>query len=403
MSRVNAVELRRFLFDRLGLSGAPWPAEAAADKALDLGMIQIDSIRSTGLRNHELAWLARSDQPVSALYDLMYRTGRLLESHYPLFATRRDWLPMLGSGLNDVSAGHRAARRRYRPLMGRLVDQMRRDGPVTVAQFSARRVPGGFNTIKATTKALELLFHDRAVQIAGRTANFHRIFDLTERIAPELNAPSPIDDDAYERFLLESALTVLKIATADQIADRVALHFGSWRGESIHRWRALTARLLPELARSVTVVDFPGQPEYWYRPADEAAWHHMGNPDGFARLVAPLDNLLFSRRRFSALFGFDYKFEAYTPVERRRFYFAMPIAHDSDIVGLVDGKLDREGAKPVWRITGLELSKPVPVEALRAGIHRIARLAGAERVAVATSTTRALRQALTGDCGPRGE
>ncbi len=50
---------RAFILARLGLSGPLWPAERAGEKAKNLGMIQIDSIRVNGLRKHEIAWAAR--------------------------------------------------------------------------------------------------------------------------------------------------------------------------------------------------------------------------------------------------------------------------------------------------------------------------------------------------------
>ena len=75
MKRVSAAELRRFLLDRLGLAGALRPESEAAGIAAALGMIQIDSIRVTGLRNHELAWLARSEADVPAFYAMLYERG----------------------------------------------------------------------------------------------------------------------------------------------------------------------------------------------------------------------------------------------------------------------------------------------------------------------------------------
>jgi len=193
---------------------------------------------------------------------------------------------------------------------------------------------------------------------------------------------------------------VLKAATADQIGDRVGLHYGQWRGESIKRWRALVERLLPQDARAVTVAGLPDNPVYWYRPEDGTAWDRVHQTDdGAVRIVPPLDNLMFSRKRFSQLFGFDYKFEAYTPQEQRRFYFAMPVLHAGDVVGLLDARLDRSNGRPEWQIVGLDMMKPVPPAALRAGIHRLARVAGAATVAVATRTSRDLRRALSGRCG----
>ncbi len=65
--------------------------------------------------------------------------------------------------------------------------------------------------------------------------------------------------------------------------------------------------------------------------------------DEVVRIIPPLDNLLFNRRRLTELFGFAYKFEAYTPQHQRRFYFAMPILHGHDVAGLIDAKKDGDG------------------------------------------------------------
>ena len=398
--RVSQVELRAFLLDRLGLRGPLWHQAEAKDRARDLGMWQIDSIRVSGLRNHELAWVARTEGPAAGFYDLLYKQGAFRETHYPLFAVRQDWLPLLLTGFSDFRPRHKTGRRRYLPLMQKIKDHIRANGPVTVADFESRRVVGGFNTIKSTTKALDYLFYDREIQIVGRTPNFHRVFDLTERSDPHLHGWSPPATEAYERFLIHSALSVLKIDTADRIASRVALHYGSWRGESIKRWRALVAEMLPDVARAVTVTDLPDNPVFWYLPEDESGWDRaatVGEP--LLRVVPPLDQLLFSRGRFSELFGFDYKFEAYTPADQRRFYFAKPLVFGNEVVGLVDAKLDRSGKKAIWQIAGLDLLRPVPPDALRQGLQRVARLAGADHIKVTARAPRPLKSALNGPIG----
>ena len=59
-------------------------------------------------------------------------------------------------------------------------------------------------------------------------------------------------------------------------------------------------------------------------------------------LLAPLDPLIYDRRVTSALWGFDYTWEAYTPPhKRRRGYYALPVLAGTAIVGHVDPKADR--------------------------------------------------------------
>ncbi|MBX6320700.1 MAG: winged helix DNA-binding domain-containing protein [Rhodospirillaceae bacterium] len=398
---VKAAELRAFLLDRLGLRGPLWPAAETAERMAGLGMVQIDSICVTGLRNHELAWVARAEAGRDGFYEAVHGRRAFLEMHFPVFATRRDWAPLLVTACSERTPRGEAQRAMLRPLMRRLTRHIRDHGPVTAGQFTSERIPGGFNTVKATTRALDLLCFDRVLQVSGRTPHFHRRFDLTERVAPELKAWRRPPARDYERFLVASALGVLKAATAEQIAARVALHYGQWRGVSIRHWRGVVERWLRRdltpagPPRAVRVDDLPGAPVYWHLAEDAAGWESAARGDGGAlRIVPPLDNLLFSRRRLAELFDLAYKFEAYTPAAARRFYFAMPIVHGDAVAGLIDARR-RDG---VWDVAGLELRRAVPAEALRRAVHRLAGLAGAERVTVSAPAPRALARALRGPC-----
>jgi uncharacterized protein YcaQ len=396
MRRLSDAELRAFLLDRLGLRGDFWRAEEAADRARDLGMIQIDSIRISGLRNHEIVWAARTGEGPAGFYDLLYGKAAMRETHYPIFATRRDWLPVLNHAFDHRSNADTRDLDRMKPVMRRVLRHMREKGPATPADFASEQVAGGFNTMKATTRALEILFYQGKVQIVGRTSGFQRVFDLTERATPELARRERPRKRDYERFIVESALDVLKIATEDQVARRAALHYGSWRGGNLPYWRAATARLLPELGEPLAARD-QEDTVYWTRAADAAGWGAADRDPGDAmRFAAPLDNLLFERTRFRDFFGHEYKFEAYTPAHQRRFYFALPILWRDRLAGLIDLKLDREDDVPVLRVTGLDPMGTLPADHLRAALHRFARLAGAGKVAVDTRVTRELRKALVG-------
>ena len=66
------------------------------------------------------------------------------------------------------------------------------------------------------------------------------------------------------------------------------------------------------------------------RPAAAA---RRGSPDA-VRLLAPFDPIVWERRRFEHLWGWDYRFEAYTRPEQRRFgYYAMPLLWGYDVIG----------------------------------------------------------------------
>ena len=64
------------------------------------------------------------------------------------------------------------------------------------------------------------------------------------------------------------------------------------------------------------------------------------------RFLAPFDPLVWDRKRFQHLWGWEYRFEAYTPVPKRvRGYYSLPLLWRDDVIGwvnlkLTDGALD---------------------------------------------------------------
>jgi hypothetical protein len=69
---------------------------------------------------------------------------------------------------------------------------------------------------------------------------------------------------------------------------------------------------------------------YWpneWRLKQEAA-------DESVRLLAPFDPVVWDRNRFELLWGWTYRFEAYTPVAKRvRGYYALPLLWRDQVIG----------------------------------------------------------------------
>ena len=52
------------------------------------------------------------------------------------------------------------------------------------------------------------------------------------------------------------------------------------------------------------------------------------------RFLAPFDPVVWDRRRFAQLWGWEYRFEAYTPVAKRLMgYYAMPLLWRDRLIG----------------------------------------------------------------------
>jgi hypothetical protein len=78
----------------------------------------------------------------------------------------------------------------------------------------------------------------------------------------------------------------------------------------------------------------------WYWPADAETSATLRDADANAaardevRLLAPFDPVVWDRRRFELFWGWAYRFEAYTPAEKRTLgYYALPLLWREHVIG----------------------------------------------------------------------
>lgn len=85
----------------------------------------------------------------------------------------------------------------------------------------------------------------------------------------------------------------------------------------------------------------------WFWPADEDPQRGWRIPSK-VRLLAPFDPVVWTRRRFELLWGWAYRFEAYTPAAKRvRGHYALPLLWRDQVIGwgnlkIVGGRLRHE-------------------------------------------------------------
>ncbi|MBN9407719.1 MAG: YcaQ family DNA glycosylase [Burkholderiales bacterium] len=84
----------------------------------------------------------------------------------------------------------------------------------------------------------------------------------------------------------------------------------------------------------------------WYWPADERPQSRRHAVDDRVCLLAPFDPVVWDRRRFELLWGWTYKFEAYTPSSQRKFgYYALPMLWRDRVIGW--GNVSMRDGQPV--------------------------------------------------------
>jgi uncharacterized protein len=172
----------------------------------------------------------------------------------------------------------------------------------------------------ATTHLLDLMHYRGLLRVVRRDAGV-RVYGVQQVIeAPADKVERARRIDALVDVVVRKYAPLPGPSLATLIA-RLRYAVPQWRGDL----KAALARARQRLAHgSVEGVT-------WYWPADEAP--PAGVPDS-VHLLAPFDPIVWDRRRFEMLWGWAYRFEAYTPASKRlRGYYALPLLWRDRVIG----------------------------------------------------------------------
>ena len=173
----------------------------------------------------------------------------------------------------------------------------------------------------ATTHLLDGLHYRGLLRIARRDGGI-RVY------APHAHDPGPTGV-AARRAQVDALVDLVVTTYAPLPAPSLAGLVSRLRYAVPHWRRELKGALLrakKRLARA-RVAD-----EDWYWPAGESLPRR--GADDTVRLLAPFDPVVWDRRRFELLWGWAYRFEAYTPAaKRKRGYYALPLLWRDEVIG----------------------------------------------------------------------
>jgi hypothetical protein len=392
VSIVPAATARRLLLGAQGLLDDP-RRRATADALYELierlGFVQIDSINVVERAQH-LTLAARMQGYRPALLERLLERDRRLFEHWThdAAAIPSVWYPhwhVRFERYRKRVLEHPWWAERVGPdpqaVVAHVRERLRTEGPLMTKDFEDERPEGTDKTWwgwKPTKAALEYLWRVGEVAVARRV-NFHKVYDLTERVLPHLHAVPPPGREEHAEWACRSALKRLGVATPSEIA-------GFWNAVSLEEARAWcrqaveTGGIVEVLAAA---VDGAAPRRSYAVPDWEARAAALPAAPPRVRILSPFDPILRDRTRALRLFGFDYRFEAFVPAPQRRWgYYILPLLEGERLIGRLDPKLRRdEGVleiRQLWWEPGVRLSKGRRM-ALEAAVERLAKLVGAER------------------------
>ncbi len=201
-----------------------------------------------------------------------------------------------------------------------------------------------------------------------------KYYDLIENCIPEpiLSGPDPYPDEHDH----QTWRVLRRISAVGLMWNRASDAWLNIGGLKSAERSAVFARLIQE--ERIVKVRVDGIKEELYmlmedvplasQCKDNTSWKKR------CELIAPLDNLLWDRKLIQALFGFDYKWEIYTPPEKRRYgHYVLPVIYGDRFIGRIEASADTKKQilllKNIWFEPGIKRSKTMD-EAIDAAIRR---------------------------------
>ncbi len=295
-----------------------------------LGYVQIDTISVVERAHHHTLW-NRNPRYKPEHLDQLVLNKKVFEywSHAAAYLPFRDYRYTLPRKRSIAEGQLEHWYERDQPLMNKVLDRIRHEGPLMAKDFENAGKRIGEWRIKPAKRALESLFMEGKLMISRRK-NFHKVYDLTERVLPSGVDTTIPDAEEYARFLITRFLKANGLGQASEIAYLL-------KGTKM-----LISRVLKDMVSSGELSQVKVADKIYHVFPEALKFLDQPMIRGKVNILSPFDNLVIQRKRLKALFGFDYLMECYLPESKRQFgYFVLPILWDGKLVARMDCKADR--------------------------------------------------------------
>jgi uncharacterized protein len=200
------------------------------------------------------------------------------------------------------------------------------------AQFSHGRAQNWFGgNSRVSTQLLDGMHYRGLVRVAQRASGVR------------LYAASDAHDAVADPAAALDALVGVVVQKYAPLPERSLGELVSHLRGGAPQWAELRRPALLRAKARLPSAVVDGQRWYWPLGENPASARHAV-PDTL-RLLAPFDPVVWDRRRFETLWGWAYRFEAYTPAAKRvRGYYALPLLWRDRVIGwgnlsVADGQL----------------------------------------------------------------
>jgi uncharacterized protein len=407
MLTIDLKTARRFILGKQGL----WPGRrgrglAGTEQAMrEMEYLQLDPLQIIA-RSHDIALHSRVlDYSPGQWEEVTYGQRKFFDWGGWLATRPMAELPhwrVVMRREHDDSTRIRDMGRDHADAVVEMRDILRERGTVGNRDFkmASRTRTQSYRGRKDSALALYYLWRIGEVMTHHRE-NFERIYALTETVAPaHLIVES--DEAETDRFLVRKDVAFSGLSRINRVSDsyhrgvpfdrvpqlrEAMLADGEFIEVKVEGWKYLHYALAGDL-ESLNELSAGRVPES-FAPVGPTTTNEVV-------FLAPLDPVV-ARGRAKVLFGFDYVWEVYKPVHKRKYgYYTLPVLWGDRLVARFDSKLDRTTNTFIilgfWLEDEVLASDEAFARALAAGFRRFVAFLGASQLEAGAIREPLLRQ-----------
>ncbi|MNW41201.1 hypothetical protein D3C74_183310 [compost metagenome] len=209
-------------------------------------------------------------------------------------------------------------------------DHIRKNGAIGSKDISismSQKNENRWGHKKLSSAALDYLYTIGELCVVNKNGT-QKQYDFTDNVLPShLLQPDPFKDE--DEFLLWYIKR--RIGSVGMVWDKRG---GAWQGHflSDKDKRERTLHELCEAGEIIRVYVEDINTPFYIKKGDEHHFTSSGN-NNQVRFLAPLDNVLWDREMVKQLFDFEYRWEVYTPAEKRKYgYYVLPVLYGDQLI-----------------------------------------------------------------------
>jgi uncharacterized protein len=313
--------------------------QATAAAVEHLGYVQIDTINVIERSHHHILWTRIPEYRRADLRQAQSVDKTVFEywTHALSYVPTKDMRFFIPAMRRHMREGHKWLSSVKPADLRKVLRLIRRHGALTIRDIDDDVLVDKehlWASRKPSKRALQLAFYTGVLTISERNGML-KTYELMARHFGWDKPPKGASAREATAYLLDRALRAQGLVSLDSVC-----HLDAPSKPPVRRLieaRVRRNELVP------VALEGAGKQEHWARPE---VLESGGEPSELVHILSPFDPLIIQRKRTHLFFGYEHRFEAYVPKEKRVLgYFALPVLVGDDIVAALDLKTDRRARK----------------------------------------------------------